>query len=257
MIFQSTIPVAVVDVGREDGDAVGLGVADDLGGGVEAHGLAVEQGGCEMGGVVSFEVSGDVDEECEGGGVGFGEAIFGEAADLEEALFGEFAGVAVVEHAGDDFVVELVEFAVFSPGGHGSAEAVGLFGGESGADHGDAHSLFLEEGDAEGFLEDFAQRIARIADQFLAIAPPKIRMHHFPLDRPGADDGDFDDEVVEASGAEAGEHGHLGAGFDLEDADGIGVGDHVVDGGVFWRNRMQFQSCRARFSVRVSHALAR
>ena len=55
-------------------------------------------------------------------------------------------------------------------------------------------------------------------------------MDHAPLDGPRTHDGDFDDEVVPAAGAETREHRHLGAALDLEDTDGIGRAKHVVDG---------------------------
>jgi len=93
--------------------------------------------------------------------------------------------------------------------------------------------LFLEEGDAEGFVENFAEGLGRIGDGFLACAAAEIGVDHVALDGAWSDDGYFDDQVVKGARAEAREHGHLGAGFDLEDADGVGIGDHVVDVGVF------------------------
>ena len=92
---RSGSPRCWVHIRWQDGDAVGFGIADDLGGGVEAHRLAVEQGAGEVGGVVVLDPGGGVDQQGEGGGVAFGEAVFAEAADLHEAVFGEFAGVAV------------------------------------------------------------------------------------------------------------------------------------------------------------------
>ena len=61
-------------------------------------------------------------------------------------------------------------------------------------------------------------------------------MHHVALDRPRSNKSDFDDQIVEAFRLEARQHGHLGARFDLEDADGIGVADHFINGRVFARN---------------------
>jgi hypothetical protein len=48
-------------------------------------------------------------------------------------------------------------------------------------------------------------------------------MHHLADDGARADDGDLDDEVVEAVGAVAREGGHLRAALDLEHADGVGA----------------------------------
>ena len=57
-------------------------------------------------------------------------------------------------------------------------------------------------------------------------------MGEFADDGAGADDGDFDGDVVEAAGFEDGEGVHLGAGLDLEGADGVGAAHEVVGGGV-------------------------
>ncbi len=53
-------------------------------------------------------------------------------------------------------------------------------------------------------------------------------MHHVALDRPGANDGHFDHQVVEGFGLEPRQHGHLRPGFDLEHANGVGAADHLV-----------------------------
>ena len=55
-------------------------------------------------------------------------------------------------------------------------------------------------------------------------------MHHAALDRAGAHDRDFDDEIVEILRLEPRQHRHLRAALDLEDADGIGAAcEHGVD----------------------------
>jgi hypothetical protein len=49
-------------------------------------------------------------------------------------------------------------------------------------------------------------------------------MDHVSLDRTRADDGDLDDEIVECARL----HRHLGAAFDLERAERVGLSDHGV-----------------------------
>ncbi len=61
-------------------------------------------------------------------------------------------------------------------------------------------------------------------------------MHHVALDGTGADDGDLDDEVVEFLRFETRQHVHLRAALHLEDTDGVGFAQHVVDGGVIARH---------------------
>ena len=61
-------------------------------------------------------------------------------------------------------------------------------------------------------------------------------MHHVALDRARSDDGHLDHEIVEASRLQARQHGHLGAGFDLEDAQAVRRAQHGVGGGILGRD---------------------
>ena len=55
-------------------------------------------------------------------------------------------------------------------------------------------------------------------------------MNHAALDRAGANDGDLDDDILEADGFQARQHLRLGAALDLKAADGIGLCQQPVDG---------------------------
>ena len=57
----------------------------------------------------------------------------------------------------------------------------------------------------------------------------EIRMHHLPDDGAGADDGDLDDEIVEARRLEPRQRRHLRARLDLKDANGVRGPQHRVD----------------------------
>ncbi len=61
-------------------------------------------------------------------------------------------------------------------------------------------------------------------------------MDEFPDDGSGADDGDFNDDVIKAARLHAGQGGHLGAALDLEGADGIGTLHEFVGGGIILRD---------------------
>src|SRR5664280_3073685 len=69
----------------------------------------------------------------------------------------------------------------------------------------------------------------QIRDGLGPIPPPDVGMNGIALDRAGADEGDFDGQVVEASGLHAGECAHLGPGLHLELPDGVGPAQQVVD----------------------------
>ena len=76
-------------------------------------------------------------------------------------------------------------------------------------------------------------------------------MHHLPDDRAGADDGDFDDEIVEAVGLEPRQRRHLRARLDLEHADGVGRAQHPIDRGIVGRQivaQARSDACRELLS---------
>src|SRR5690606_21190652 len=231
--LQRTIPPAYVHIDLSHLDAVVLGVADDLGGGVEAHGLAVDQRGGEGGRVVDLEPRGDVDEDGEARRVRLREAVFAETLDLLEAVVGELVAVAAGAHAGDELLAEADDLVALAlPGGHGAAELVGLAGREAAGDDGQLHRLLLKQRHAEGFAEDGVDLGRELRDGLVAAAAAEVGVDHVALDGAGADDGDLDDEVVELPRAEAREHGHLSPALDLKDANRVGFADGVVDGGI-------------------------
>ncbi len=71
--------------------------------------------------------------------------------------------------------------------------------------------------------------------RFPARAAIEVRVHHVAHDRAGADDGDFDYEVVEVLRLQARQRRHLRAAFHLEHADGVALLERLVDGGIVLR----------------------
>ncbi len=125
--------IAGIHVGRPHLDAVFAGIAHELGRRIEAHRLGVEQGGGEDLGIVMFHPRRVVDQDREARGMAFGKAVFAEAFDLLEAALGEVALVAVVHHALDEVVLELVDRAGPAERRHGATQLVGLLPAEPGA----------------------------------------------------------------------------------------------------------------------------
>ena len=163
----------------------------------------------------------------------FGEAVFAEPLDLPEAACGEVGVVAAGDHAFDELVLEAADRAAAPEGGHRTAQAVGLGGSEACGDDGNPHGLFLEQGYAECLAQDGFKLCPRVDDGLVSLAATQIRMDHAALDGARADDRNLDHEIVELPRSQAWQHGHLCAALDLEDAEGIGAAQHVVDGGFF------------------------
>ena len=170
-------------------------------------------------------------------GVALGKAVFAEALDLVEAALGELGRIAARRHAADHLLLEAVDGAAAAEGGHGAAQLVRLGPGEFRRHHGEPHRLLLEERHAHGLAEHLAElvfiSVVRMGrgelDRLVAAAAAKIGVNHVALDGTGPDDGDLDDEVVEATGFQPGQHVHLCPALDLEHADRIGAAQHVVN----------------------------
>ena len=166
----------------------------------------------------------------------FREAVFAEAQDLAVKRVGEFGGIAVVPHPLLQPLLELLQAAAPAPRRHRAAQAVGLARREPGGHHGELHDLLLEDRHAQRPFQDFFHLRARIRDRLGSAPAPQVGVHHAALDRPGAHDRHLDHQVVEVLRPEARQHAHLGARFDLEHADGVGLLDHLVGLGVLRRN---------------------
>ena len=89
----------------------------------------------------------------------FREAVGAEALDLAEAAVGEVFRYAVPRHARGEFLAELPDGADMAEGRHGAAQPIGLVGGEFGGNNGQLHRLFLEQGNAQRFLQHIFQFI--------------------------------------------------------------------------------------------------
>jgi hypothetical protein len=231
----------VIDIGRQDGDPVLARVADQLGGRVEAHGLAIDQRGGERGRVVVFQIGRGVDQQGETGGVRLGESVFAEPADLLKDALSEFFGQAALAHAVQQFLAKRFDVAVLAPGCHRPAQLIRFARRESRGHHGQLHHLFLKNGNAQRFLQHAADLVVGVRHRLLAGPPPQIRMDHLALDRTRPDDGDLDHQIVVAAGPQPRQHGHLRSAFDLEDTDRIRAADHIVDGPIARRDVGQGQ----------------
>ncbi len=213
------------------------GVADQLGRLVEAHGLAVQQARAEDLRMVAFHPGRDIDQDREADRVALREAIGAEALDLLEAAFGEGAVVAAAGHALDELVPVGPQPPVGAESRHGAAQTVGLAVGKPGRLDGQPHGLLLKERHAEGLLQNRLQfirramlrRRRRVGHRLGPASSAKVRMDHVALDRTRAHDGDLHHQVVELAGLESGQHRHLRPALHLEDPDGIGLAEHLVD----------------------------
>ncbi len=145
---------------------------------------------------------------------------------------------------------------------HRAAQFVGLAAGEAGRFDRHAHPLLLKERHAERSFQHRLEFGVRIGDWFEARAPAQERMDHLPLNRPGTNDRDLHDDVVEADRLHSRQHRLLGARLDLKDADRIGalhhlVGRLVVDGDRVQREIERHAGRQARIAARETTSVER
>ena len=143
--------------------------------------------------------------------MGLRETVFAKPPDLLKNLLGENLAVTSFKHAADQALVHMLHAAAARPGSHGAPQHVGLGAAETGRNHRDLHHLFLEDGHAQGAFQHCFQGLGGVIDRLSAAAALQERVHHVALDGARPDDGDFDHQVVETSGSQAWQHGHLRA----------------------------------------------
>lgn len=160
------------------------------------------------------------------------ETIGGELFDLSEEVFG-FCGVEAVFLGTFDKAAALLfhfEGVFFT---HSAAQDVGFTEGIAGEYVGDLHDLFLVDADAVGATEDRLEDIEDIVDLFLSVFSEDERVGHTALEGSGSVEGDEGDDVFKTGGSESGDQLAHSGGFELEDAQGIGVAQKVEYSGVF------------------------
>jgi hypothetical protein len=126
-------------------------------------------------------------------------------------------------------------------GRHGTAKLIRLPGREARAFDRDAHGLFLKQRYPQRLAEHALKLGFGIDGLLLSLAPPQIGMHHIALDRPWPDDRHLNDEIVKGARLDARQHRHLGAAFDLEGSERVGLADHCVGARVFGRGGREIE----------------
>ena len=101
-------------------------IANQLSRCVEAHRLAIDDRRRVGSRIVVFQVSRNVDNQCETGGVRFRKTIFAKATNLLKNLQGEFFGQPPFQHAVDQLIAKLVNDTGTTPSPHGSPQLVGF-----------------------------------------------------------------------------------------------------------------------------------
>jgi len=125
--FGGRLVARCVDVDRQHGDPVALGVVGEHLDRVEAHRLGIDEAGQELGGIEQLQEGGLVGGAGERRRVALGKSKTSEGGDLPEQLLGHLLGHArLAEAALDELPVQLLHLARRPPRAHRPTEAVGL-----------------------------------------------------------------------------------------------------------------------------------
>ena len=235
------IPVADGDIDTTHFQAVAPGVLSQLRRAVEAHRLTVQEAAVERRGLMTLQPGRHVDEQREAGGMGFGEAVFAEALDLREHAFREVAIVTAGEHSGHQLFLERLQPPPPAPGGHRPSQLIRFPRTEAGRHHGQLDHLLLEYRYAQRPVENTTDGLARVDNFLQALTSAQVGMNHVALDGAGANDGNFDHQVVEPGRLQTRQHGHLRPGLHLEDPGTVRLLQHCVGLGVFRRHVVDLQ----------------
>src|SRR6059036_209079 len=87
---------------------------------------------------------------------------------------------------------------------------------ESGRDHRHSQQLFLKQRYTQCSFENRLERRMGVTYSLASLPPLQIWMDHVADNRPGPDDGDLNDDVVEPLGTHSRQTRHLRAAFDLK-----------------------------------------
>ena len=89
--------------------------------------------------------------------------------------------------------------------------------------------MLLEEWDAERAPKDRLESRVQVHDRLVASTTADVGVDGVALDRAGTNDRHLDHDVVERARLDARQRRHLRARLHLEDADGVGLAQEVVD----------------------------
>ena len=153
------------------------------------------------------------------------EAVRGESRDAVEEVLGGFVGDSLGDGAFDELLPLLRHLdPVFLA--HRGAQDVGLGKLEAGQHPGRLHDLLLVGEDAVRAFENRLEPLVRILDALAPVLPSHIGRD--VLHRPGAEQGDRDDDVLESRRPHVHDHPAHARAFQLEHAMGVPVGDQPV-----------------------------
>ena len=232
--------IALVDVGRKDGNAHAARFVDVLDLLFGVAGFGGEERGHKFDGIVRFELGGLIGEKRVGAGVRLVEAVAGEFFHQIENADGFLVGNFIFLAAGKELGALGGHFFFFLLA-HGAAENVGFAEGEAGQAIGDLHDLFLIEDDAVGFFENVLELGKFVGDFGFAVLAIDEIVDHAALNGAGAVKGVERGEIFDASGLIAAKDVAHAVGFKLEDGSGVAAGEKLVGGLV-----VEGQGCRDR-----------
>ena len=204
-------PIAVQHIHRQYRHPMPLRILHQLRRGIKTHRLGIEQARQKGGRMMALEPRRHIDQQGKAGRVRLRKAIVTKALDLAIERLSKFGRVTTLGHAAQQALAKRLKPALALPGRHGAAQLVGFARRETGGDNGDLHRLFLKNRHTQRALQHPADRLRWVAHRLAALAPTQIRVHHVALNRPRANDGDFDHQIVKGTRLEPGQHGHLGA----------------------------------------------
>ena len=261
VVLDGKIELRLVDAGRGHVDAQPAGVGHVLG-----HLLGVgvvdgQQGGDVLHRVVGLQIGRLATDDGVVGGVGLVEAVAGEKLDVAPDGLAHFPREAALHGPGRELRLVLVHQVALLLG-HRLADHVRLARLIAGQFGGDADDLLLIDKDAVGVLQDGLQFRRVIGGDVPAVKQQGVHAADVfgdVLHRPGAEEGDGGDDVVEALGLHVHHQLAHARAFHLEDALHVAAAEHLerlIHPLVVVRRRPDLADVVGNVVHRVAHAVA-
>ena len=115
---------------------------------------------------MAFEPGRDIGEQSKARRVRLWKAITAKSFDLIEQPICKVRGIALVDHALLELVLEAEEFAVLAPVADGASQSVGFPSGEPCSHHGQTNHLFLKNRYTQCARQDRLNVLVGVADRF-------------------------------------------------------------------------------------------
>jgi len=234
--FHLKILTTLINVKRQDLYPLAPGFGADCVERVIAHGLMAQDGREELGGMMSYKISGFIGGVCKSSGVGLTKSITGIPLDVPVYLLGYlplYTPSRCLLNEDQAYPLHLLHGAGMT---HYTAKLVSLSRCKSANYSGDLYYLFLKENYSICLLQDRFKIRVEVGNRLVTKSPGHEGLHHITLNGPRPDQGQARYNIFKVGCLQARLKAALGRALQLEDANCLTAVYHLVGVTVIYGN---------------------